>query len=95
MAKILKNVQEKYFNEILDDKKRFEVRLADFKCKAGDTLILREQKNGTRELTGRKREFEILSTLKTKDVEKFHTKEEVEKYGFVLMSVRKKYNHES
>jgi len=77
----------------MDDRKRFEVRLADFKCKPGDTLVLKEQKQGTRELTGRQREFEILSTLNTKDIKKFHTKEEIEKYGFMFLSIRKKYKH--
>jgi hypothetical protein len=93
MAKIVKKVQNNFFEEVLDDKKRFEMRLADFKCKPGDTLVLKEQKQGTKELTGRQREFEILSTINTKEIEKFHTKEEIEKYGFVFLSIRKKYDH--
>ena len=93
MAKIVKKVQNNFFEEVLDDKKRFEMRLADFKCKPGDTLVLKEQKQGTKELTGRQRDFEILSVINTKDIEKFHTKEEIEKYGFVFLSIRKKYNH--
>jgi hypothetical protein len=91
--KIVKKVQSNFFEEVLDDKKRFEMRLADFKCKSGDTLVLKEQKKGTKELTGRQRDFEILSVINTKDIEKFHTKEEIEKYGFVFLSIRKKYNH--
>jgi len=43
-------------------------------------------------LTGQEIECEILSVLSTKDVEKFHTKEEIEKYGFVVLSTRKKFN---
>lgn len=89
--KINKNVQEKYFKDIVDGKKRFEVRLADFKCKLGDTLTLHEQKQGTKKLTGRKVELELLYKLNTKAVEKFYTKKDIEKYGLLIMAVRRKY----
>ena len=93
MAKIIKKVQEEYFKAITEGEKRFEIRLADFKCKPGDTLVLIEQKDGTREPTGREAEFEILYDINTKIMNKFHTKEEIEKYGFLVMSIRKKFNH--
>ena len=41
--KIEKKVKEKYFKEVVDGKKRFEVRLADFDCEPGDTIVLKEQ----------------------------------------------------
>ncbi len=89
--KIEKKVQQEYFENVIEDKKRFEVRLADFKYKPGDTLVLKEQKQGTKELTGRKIECEILYKFNTKDMEKFHTKEEIEKYGFAILGIRKKF----
>jgi len=91
--KIIKKVQERYFKAITEGEKRFELRLADFKCKPGDTLVLMEQKQGTAELTGREAEFEILYNLNTKIMNKFHTKEEIDKYGFLVMSIRKKFKH--
>ncbi|MBT3582366.1 DUF3850 domain-containing protein [Candidatus Woesearchaeota archaeon] len=91
--KIIKNVQQEYFEAITDGRKRFEVRLADFKCKPGDTLILKEQKQGSKELTGREKEFEVIFNLNTKIAEKFYSKEDINKYGLMILSVRRKYNH--
>lgn len=90
--KIIKKVQSKYFKAVKDGRKPFEVRLADFDCKEGDVLVLQEQKDETRELTGEELETEILFKFNTKDMEKFHTKEEIEKYGFVILGVRRKFN---
>jgi ASC-1-like (ASCH) protein len=89
--KINKKVQEKYFKDIVDGRKRFEVRLADFKCKTGDTLVLCEQKQDTKELTGRKVDLELLYKLNTKAVEKFYSKKDIEKYGLLILAVRRKY----
>jgi ASC-1-like (ASCH) protein len=89
--KIVKKVQEKYFKDIVDGRKRFEVRLADFKCKTGDTLVLQEQKQGTKKLTGRKVDLELLYKLNTKAVEKFYSKKDIEKYGLLILAVRRKY----
>ena len=89
--RIEKRVQQKYFEAVVGGKKRFEVRLADFKCKPGDFLVLKEQKQGTENLTGRKMECEVLYKFNTKDMEKFHTKEEIDKYGFVILAIRKKF----
>ncbi len=88
--KITKKVQEKYFKAILEGEKTYEVRLADFECKPGDVLVLLEQKDGTRELTGRKMECEISMVFNTKDMEKFHSKNEIEKYGLLVMAIKKK-----
>ncbi len=85
-----KKVQQKYFEAVKEGKKRFEVRLADFKCKPGDILVLKEQVQETKKLTGRKIECEVLYKFSTKDMEKFHAKEEIEKYGFVVLAIREK-----
>ena len=89
--KIEKKVQQNYFEAVIEGKKRFEVRLADFECKPGDVLVLKEQKQGTSKLTGRKIECEVLYKFNTKDIEKFYTKEEIDKYGFVILAIRKKF----
>ena len=89
--KIEKKVRKKYFKAVAEGRKRFEVRLADFKCKPGDILVLKEQKQGTTKPTGRKLECEILYKFNTKDMEKFHTKKDIDKYGLVVLAIRKKY----
>ncbi len=70
----MKKIQQRCFEAVIEGKKRFEVRLADFKCKAGDILVLKEQKQGKKQLTGRKIECEILYKFNTKNMEKFHSK---------------------
>jgi len=90
--KIVKKVQQKYFKAVVDGRKRFEVRLADFTCKPGDSLVLQEQEQGTEKLTGRKIECEVLYKFNTKDMEKFHKKEEIDKHGLVVLAIRKKYS---
>lgn len=89
---IRKKVQQKYFQAVEDGRKRFEVRLADFKSKPGDTLILEEQGEKNK-LTGRKIECEVLYTFNIKDVEKFYQKDDLDKYGLVVLAIRRKYRH--
>ena len=89
--KILKKVQHEYFEAVLEGRKQFEIRLADFKYKPGDTLILLEQKPGKKELSGRKLECEILFTINTKIAEKFWTKKKIDKYGLAVLSLRRKF----
>lgn len=86
--KIFKKVQSKYFKAVAEGRKRFEVRLADFKCRPGDLLVLQEQKEGTKELTGRQLECEVLYKFNTKEMERFHKKEEIEKYGLVVLAIK-------
>ena len=87
--RIEKKVQSKYFRALLEGRKRFEVRLADFKCKPGDTIVLFEQKG--KSLTGRKIECEVLYKLNTKEIEKFYKKEDIEKYGLLILAIRKRF----
>ncbi len=89
--KIFKKVQHEYFEAVLEGRKQFEIRLADFKYKPGDTLVLLEQKQGKKELSGRKLECEILFTINTKMAEKFWTKNKINKYGLVVLSLRRKF----
>ena len=53
MKKIEKKVWPEYFQEILDGKKTFELRLNDFDIKEGDTLVLKEWNPETKDYTGR------------------------------------------
>lgn len=85
------NIEKKawpaYFQKILEGKKTYELRLADFECNEGDILVLKEwdpKKNG---YTGRVLEKEVTYVGKTKNMS-FWTKEEMEKYGFQVISFR-------
>ena len=85
--KIEKKCWPEYFEKILSGDKRFELRLADWECKAGDILVLKEWNPKTKEYTGRAIEKEITYVLKTKDIHLW-PKEEIEKYGFQIISIK-------
>ena len=85
--KIEKKVWPEFFEKILSNEKNFELRLADFECRPGDLLVLREWDPKTENYTGRIIEKKVTYVLKTKDV-KFWPKEEVEKYGFQIISFK-------
>ncbi len=89
--KIEKKVQPEYFEALLEGRKQFEIRLADFKYQPGDTLVLLEQKKGSKELSGRKLECEVLFTINTKIAEKFWTKKKIDKHGLAVLSLRRKF----
>ncbi|MFH1623274.1 MAG: DUF3850 domain-containing protein [Candidatus Aenigmatarchaeota archaeon] len=87
MARIEKKCWPEFFQKILDGEKTFEVRLADFECEPGDTLVLREWDPQTQQYTGREIEKEITYVIKTKELP-FWPAEEIEKHGLVVLSLR-------
>ena len=86
MAEIRKKVWPEYFEKIVSGKKKFELRLGDFECKEGDVLVLEEYNLKTKSYTGRKIKKKVSFVLKTKEL-KFWTKEEIDKYGFIVVSL--------
>lgn len=87
MAMIHKKAWKEYFELILSGKKRFELRLADFEAKEGDTLILEEWDKEKEEYTGRKIKVVVDYILKTKN-QNFWPKEEVDRHGFQIIQFR-------
>lgn len=85
--RIEKKIHPPYFQKILSGEKNFELRLADFSCKPGDILVLKEYNPKTKKFSGRVLEKEVTYVLKTKDIS-FWPKEDVEKYGFQVISFR-------
>ncbi len=85
--RIEKKVLPEYFDKIASGEKTFELRLADWECNPGDTLLLREWNADTKDYTGREVEKKVTYVLKTKDVTLF-PQEDVEKYGFQIISIQ-------
>ena len=84
MSTIHKKVWPEFFEEIVSGKKKFELRLADFDVKEGDTLILEEWDEDKKEYTGRKIEVIATYILKTKG-QTFWPQKEVDTYGFQII----------
>ena len=81
---IEKKILQDYFNKIEAGEKNFEIRLADWQCRAGDVLVLREWDKEKNDYTGRKIEKKIKYVGKTKDID-FYTKKEIDEYGFQII----------
>ena len=87
MTKIEKKTWPSMFKKILTGKKTFDARLADFKIKNGDILVLREYDPIKKEYTGRIIEKKVSFILKTKD-QKFWSKEDIKKYGLQIIGFK-------
>jgi len=84
MAIIKKKVWPDYFKLIKSGKKKFELRLADFKAEEGDTLILEEWNPEKEEYTGRKIRRKIKYILKFK-LNDFGQEKEIKKKGIYIL----------
>ncbi len=85
MRIIEKKIWPEYFEAVKNGSKNYELRLADFKCTSGDTLVLKEWIPSTRNYTGREIRKTVTYVGKTKDYN-FWPKEEIEKYGYQIIS---------
>ncbi len=84
--RIEKKVWPEYFQKILDGKKTFEVRLADWDCNPGDVLVLREY-DPESGYTGRKLEVRVTYVTKSNNW-KFWSEENIKKYGFQVIGFK-------
>ena len=84
--RIEKKTWPEYFQLIIDGKKNYDMRIADFECEEGDILVLREWNPETKEYTGRVSEKEVTYVGKVKGFD-FWKKEDIEKYGLQCMSL--------
>lgn len=90
MRIIEKKTWPDYFEKIKNNKKHFEVRLADFKIKKRDILILREWNPKTKKYTGRKLKFKAGLILKIpENMKNYHSESEIKKYGFYIIELEK------
>ena len=86
--RIIKKIWPEYFEAVKSGEKKFEVRLADFKCVPGDVLVLKEWNPETKSYTGRQIEKQVSFVLNTKVMEKFHSKQEIEEKGLIVISFK-------
>lgn len=87
--RIEKKTWPEIFEAVRSGRKTFDLRLADWECKDGDILVLREWDPKIKKYTGRILEKKVNFVLKTKDI-KFFSEEEIEKYGFQVIGFKRK-----
>jgi len=86
MKNIRKKTWPKIFEMVKSGKKKFDVRLADFSVKEGDTLILEEWDPKKKKYTGRKLKKKVKYVLKFK-LDDFGQKKEIEKRGLHVIQL--------
>jgi len=77
---IKKKTWPKEFQEILEGKKKFEIRLADFNIKEGDLLILEEYNPETKKYTGRIIRKKVSFVTKP-ELDKWYNLKDIKKFG--------------
>jgi len=87
MSIIIKKINPKYFELVKSGKKKFELRLADFKIKAGDTLILQEWNSKTKKYTGRELRKKANFVLRFK-LNDFSQAKEIHKKGLYIIQFK-------
>lgn len=90
MTIIEKKIRQKYFQQILDGEKTYEMRIADFSCEAGDQLKLREWDPEASCYTGREliRDVAGVNRFTLDQLVAFFPEEDVAKYGFQFISLK-------
>jgi len=91
--KIIKKILPEYFQDILDGKKKYELRLNDFEIEQGDILVLEEWTSAdpkNRQATGRKIEKKVSYLKKFKFQDLWWTEEEIKEQGIQIISFENK-----
>lgn len=87
--RIVKKVLPEYFQDILDGKKKYELRLNDFDISEGDILVLEEYTSAdpaTRKPTGRTLEKEVTYLRKFKIQDLWWSEEDIKEKGIQIIS---------
>jgi len=86
MAIIKKKTWPEIFELVNSGKKKFDLRMADFDIKDGDTLILEEWNPETKQYTGRKIEKKVGYVLKFK-LDDFGQEKEIKEKGLIVIQL--------
>ncbi len=87
--RIIKKVLPEYFQDILDGKKKYELRLNDFDIEPGDILVLEEYTSAdpkARKATGRKLEKQVTYLRKFKLQDLWWSEEDIKEKGIQIIS---------
>ena len=88
MAKVIKKgTDADYFEAVASGQKSFEVRLADWQCQPGDSLLLVEKTQPANKPTGRSLQRRVSYVIKTKDFN-FFTPAEIAEHGYQIIALQ-------
>lgn len=87
--KIEKKAWPEFFEKVRLGEKKFDLRLADFPVKAGDTLVLKEWDPAKKVYSGRSIERKVgnIVNIPGNKIFKMYKQEDVEKYGFNIIEI--------
>ncbi len=90
MKKIEKKAWPEYFQQIVDNKKTFDLRLNDFDITEGDILLLREWDPTSKSYTGKKIEKQVgyVGRWKIDELTTFWPKEDIDQKGIQVISLK-------
>jgi ASC-1-like (ASCH) protein len=78
----------KLFKEIKTGKKKIDIRLADFKIKKGDILILKEWNQKNKTYTGKKIKIKVKNIIKIpRDARRFYSEKDIKRHGIYLIEL--------
>jgi len=90
MKTIEKKSWPQEFKDIANDRKHFDVRLADFRIGKGDVLVFKEWNPKTKKYTGKKLRFKVGLIYKIpKDAKRFYSKKDLSKHGLFIIDLKK------
>ncbi|MBI5732144.1 MAG: DUF3850 domain-containing protein [Candidatus Magasanikbacteria bacterium] len=84
MATIHKKIWPEFFKLVKSGKKKFELRVADFKVKKGDALVLQEWNPKTKKYTGKEVRKKVSFVFKFR-LNDFGQKRLIEKKGLYVI----------
>lgn len=87
--RVVKKVLSEYFQDIIDGKKKYELRLNDFDIEVGDTLVLEEYTSAdpkVRQATGRILEKQVTYLRKFKLQDLWWSEKDLKEKGIQLIS---------
>ncbi|EKD52665.1 MAG: hypothetical protein ACD_61C00276G0003 [uncultured bacterium] len=84
---ITKKTWPELFEKLLSGEKTFDCRIADFEVHPGDVIVFKEYDPEKKSYTGRTLRKTITFVGKTKEW-KFFKPEDIEKFGYVIMSLK-------
>ena len=87
MAIVEKKIWPDNFEKVSSGEKTYEPRLADFKIKEGDTLVLKEWDPKKGKYTGRKIKKKVGKILKLSpsEMRKYWTQDQIEEHGLLVI----------